>query len=269
MSEYISFKSGKEIEWLELNLLLSNRPFNKSQIRSLADDIDEQIVDSWLSDLELRLQLYNKPIYSINNNRITPNYSWKDIPEYFLCIYYSFYGANDYSSGGANLFERISAHALKNFINGEVYTLGFPAAKGFNDNLDEIALLCNETRFLKADSGYKDDGVDVVGYKLFADGRSSNLYVLLQCAAGKHWTSKKAIVMNRWIKYLDWYSDNIIQSISTVEYVEQKIWNKNSSTFGMLLDRLRIFNFLYEKNVDSTLRKDVLEWCDTKIIEGI
>jgi hypothetical protein len=268
MSEYISFKSGKEIEWLELNLLKSSKPFNKSQIRSLADDIDEQIVDSWLSELEGRSYLYKKPIYTIKNNRIIPNYSWKEIPEYFLCIYYSFYGANDYS-GGTGLFERISAQALKNFLNGEVFTLGFPAKKGFNDNLDEIAALCNETRILNADNTYKDDGVDVVGYKLFDDDRSANLYVLLQCAAGKHWVSKKPIIMNRWVKYIDWFSNNIIQSISTVEYVGKKAWSKNTSTFGMLLDRLRIYNFLYEKNVDTTLRKEVLEWCETKINEGI
>jgi len=268
MSKYISFKLGKEIEWLELNLLKNNEPLSKSKISSLVDGVDEQTIDGWLSTLEWRTLLYNKPIYNISKNKITPNFSWKEIPEYFLCVYYSFYGAND-NSGGTGLFEKISAQALKNFLNGEVFTFGFPAGKGFNENLDEIETLCFETRNMRADSTYKDDGVDVLGYKSFKDNRSSNLYVLQQCAAGKHWAKKNAINMNNWTNYLIWFPENIIQSISTVEFVLPKTWNKRTSSFGMLFDRLRIYNFLYEQNVESSLRTEVSTWCDTKINEGI
>lgn len=267
MSEYIGFKAGREIEWLELNLLKNKTSLSKSTICSLSGE-DETIVNEWINILESRINLYKQPIYSILNNRITPNYSWDEIPEYFLCLYYSFNGANDYS-GGTGLFEKISALALKNFLNGEVFILGFPAGKSFNEYLDDIGSLCFEDRILPAHYSYKDDGVDVVGYKSFNDKRSSNLYVLLQCAAGKHWTAKKAIVMNRWLKYFKWYSDNLIQSISTVDFVENEKWEKHSSTFGMLIDRLRIYNFLYEKNVDPTLRLEVINWCNDKIAEGI
>lgn len=268
MAKYISFKLGKEIEWLELNLLKNNEPISKSKIISLVDGVDEQTIDGWLSDLEWRSILYKKPIYSIKNNKISPNYSWEEIPEYFLCLYYAFKGANDYS-GGTGLFEKISAQALKNFLNGEVFTFGFPAGKGFNDNLDKIEKLCFETRNMRADSSYKDDGVDVLGYKSFQDNRSSNLYVLQQCAAGKHWAKKNAINMNNWTNYLVWFRENIIQSISTVEFVQQNNWNKRTSSFGMLFDRLRIYNFLYEKTVDIELRKEVEDWCNKKITLGI
>ncbi|WP_298136172.1 hypothetical protein [Flavobacterium sp.] len=267
MSEYIGFKAGREIEWLELNLLKNKTSLSKSTICSLSGE-DETIVDEWISILESRINLYKQPIYSILNNRITPNYSWDEIPEYFLCLYYSFNGANDYS-GGTGLFEKISAQALKNFLNGEVFILGFPAGKSFNNYLDDIGSVCFEDRILPAHYSYKDDGVDVVGYKSFNDKRSSNLYVLLQCAAGRHWTAKKAIVMNRWLKYFKWYSDNLIQSISTVDFVENEKWEKHSSTFGMLIDRLRIYNFIYEKNVDPALRLEVINWCNDKIAEGI
>ena len=267
MSEYIDFKSGREIEWLELNLLKNNRSLSKSLIGNLSGE-EETIVNEWISILESRVNLYKKPIYTITNGIIKPNYSWKEIPEYFLCLYYSFNGANDHS-GGTGLFEKISAQALKNFLNGEVFILGFPSSKTFNEYLDEIGNLCFEDRILPAHYSYKDDGVDVVGYKSFQDNRSSNLYVLLQCAAGKHWTAKKAIVMNRWLKYFKWYSDNLIQSISTVDFVENEKWEKHSSSFGMLIDRLRIYNFLYEKTVDANLRLEVTNWCNDKIAQGI
>lgn len=267
MSEFIGFKAGCEIEWLELNLLKNKKPLSKALICSLSGE-EENVVDEWIGILESRLRLYKKPIYSISKNIITPNFSWEDIPEYFLCLYYSFNGANDYS-GGTSLFEKISAQALRNFLSGEVFILGFPAGKSFNEYLDDIGIVCCEERILQAHYSYKDDGVDVVGYKSFEDKRSSNLYVLLQCAAGKHWTAKKAIVMNRWLKYFKWYSDNLIQSISTVDYVENDVWDKHSSTFGMLLDRLRIYNFLYEGTIDKSLRTDVEQWCNNKIVQGI
>ena len=122
---------------------------------------------------------------------------------------------------------------------------------------------------MPANTSYKDDGVDVVGYKLFEDSRGANLYVLLQCAAGTHWTSKKQISLNRWTNYIVWYPENIIQSISTVEYVSQKDWDKRTSTYGMLIDRIRIFNFLYKETIEASLRDEVKEWCRQKIENGI
>ncbi len=267
MLDFIGFKTGREIEWLELNLLKNNIPMSKSTICSLTGE-EEGAVDEWLSQLEVRNRLYKRPLYTIHNNRITPNFSWEEVPEYFLCLFYSFNGAND-NSGGTGLFEKISAYALKNFLNGEVFVLGFPAGKTFNEYLDDIGEVCFEERLVPAHYSYKDDGVDVVGYKSFDDRRSSNLYVLLQCAAGKHWTSKRAIVMNRWLKYFQWYQDNLVQSISTVDFVEGIKWEKHSSTFGMLMDRLRIYNFLYEKDVNQELRLEVRAWCEQKIAEGI
>lgn len=260
MSEYISFKKGKEIEWLELNLLRTNRPMSKSLITDLATGIEEEEIDSWLNELKNRSYSYSNPFYEVQRNRISPLLTWEQIPEYYLCVYYSFFGAAD-ASNGTKLFEKISAQALKNFIDGEVYALGFPEGKGLNSYLDEIAKLCNEQRGMPANGSYKDDGVDVVGYKLFADNRSANLYVLLQCAAGIHWKTKKKIELNRWTNYIIWFPENIISSISTVDYVTTKEWEKQASSFGLLLDRVRIYNSLYKTSIDENLRKDVLEWC--------
>jgi hypothetical protein len=264
----IDFKLGKEIEWLELNLLKNKKPLSKSKIINLASGVDEETVDGWLSEIDNRSKLFFNPLYTIKNNIIIPKYSWEEVPEYFLCLFYSFYGANDYS-GGTSLFEKVSANTLKNFIEGEIYTLGFPTVQNFNNHLDEIARCCHEQRGMHADTSYKDDGVDVLAYKSFGDNRSSNLYVLLQCAAGKHWKAKNPIIVNRWTNYIIWYPENLIQSISTVEFVAQKDWDKEASKFGMLIDRVRIINFLYKNGVDLGLRKDVYSWCKSKLTAEI
>ncbi len=267
-SDLISLKSGKEIESIELNLLINANPLSKSKIVGLGDSIDEDEVDELITKFELRSALYQNPIYSISNNRISSNFTWREIPEYFLCLYYSYFGAED-KTGGTGLFERISAQALRNFISGEVIALGFPASVGFNENLDMIARACNEERGKPANSAYKDDGVDVVAYKSFLDNRSSNLYILQQCAAGIHWTQKKTIPIARWLQYIFWAQDNITLSMATSEFVENKDWQKKTTTYGILLDRLRIYNFLYREAVDSALRGETLEWCRRKIAEGL
>ncbi|GEP49829.1 hypothetical protein FNO01nite_05010 [Flavobacterium noncentrifugens] len=261
MTDYIPFKDGKEIEWLELNLLKTGRPMSKAIITSLSNDKEEEIVTSWISELMLRSSILNEPYYEFNGGTISPLLNWEKIPEYFLCLYFDYFGASG-NLNGTKLFEKISAIALQNFIGGEIYTLGFPSAMNLNSYLDEIADKCNEKRGIQAHSDYKDDGVDVICYKTLGDKRSSNLYVLLQCAAGIHWNKKKSIELDRWCTYIFWYRKNIITSISTVEYIQEDKWQKNTSDYGMILDRTRINN-LYYNNIDSTLQKEVSEWCTT------
>lgn len=262
--KYIDFKAGKEIEWLEINLLLSGRFLSKSKIQTISEEDDEDLIDSWIIELEMRNESYKSPLYEIENNLIRPLKTYKEVPEYFLCVYYAFYGAGDRSSG-TKLFEMVSAYALKNFLDGEVYVLGFPEGKNLNEYLDDIAFKCKEGRGEPANSDYKDDGVDAIAYKTFDDGRSGNLYVLLQCAAGIHWSKKKSINLNRWTNYIRWFATNITCSISTVDYVNQRDWSKRVSDFGMVLDRLRIYNYLYKFEVDKNLRKETLEWCNNKL----
>ena len=259
MSKYLEFKKGREIEWLELNILRTGEGMSKSLISSLADGVSEEEIDSWIRELEHRNSMYSTPYYEVRNNKIQPLKTWQDIPEYYLCVYYSYYGAAD-NTNGTKLFEKISAQSLKNFIDGDVYSLGFPAGKGLNAYLDEFINLCFEKRGIQANNDYKDDGVDVIGFKLFHDKRSANLYVLLQCAAGIHWRTKKKIEPTRWTNYILWYPECIVSSISTVDYVSQKDWEKQNSSFGMLIDRVRIYNTLYKTDVEVGLRNEVLAW---------
>ena len=269
MSNLIEFKKGREIDWLELNLLRTGEGISKSLITTLANDYFdesdlEREVDGWLRELEHRNSLYSKPFYKVENNKIIPLVTWQEIPEYYLCVYYSFFGASD-NTNGTKLFEKISAQSLKNFIDGIVYTLGFPEGKGLNDYLDEFVGLCFEKRGILANSDYKDDGVDVIGLKLFNDNRGANIYVLLQCAAGVHWKQKDPINIGRWNKYILWYQECIVSSISTVNYVDKRSWEKQSSKFGMLIDRVRIYNSLYKYDVEHALRAETISWAEQTI----
>lgn len=265
---YTGFEVGKEVECLEYNLLLTGTPLTKSKIRDLVDrstnyerEVKESDLDSWIGTIELRSAKYSEQLYNVRDNIITPHKTWEDVPEYFLCVYFSLFGASS-DLLGTKLFEKISGYALRNFIGGEVLILGFPENKNLNEYLDDISQTCDEIRGRMANRDYKDDGVDVIGYKkIDRDSRGSNLYVLQQCAAGIHWKKKKAIPIARWIQYIYWIQKNIIESISTVDFIENKDWTKHATTYGMIFDRLRIYNNLYNNPIDQPLRREVLDWC--------
>lgn len=269
MNKYFEFKKGREIEWIELNLLRTGETISKSLIISLASDYFEENeiekeVDGWIRELVFRNSMYSKSYFEVNQNKIIPLCTWQEIPEYYLCVYYSYFGAKD-DTNGTKLFEKISALSLKNFIGGDVYSLGFPEGKGLNDYLDEFVKYCFEIRGRPANGDYKDDGVDVIGFKLFNDFRSANLYILQQCAAGIHWRTKKKIEYNRWTNYIFWYPECIILSIATVDYVSQREWEKRNSSFGMLIDRIRIYNTLYKEEIEQIVRDEVLLWAKPTI----
>ncbi len=263
---------GSEVEWIELNLLRHSQPISKATIIAQIpqpDDTDdfneilEERVDSWLSELVDRNYNLATSFYELKGNTIYPNYSWLEYPEYFLCLYFSYAGASK-DPIGTKLFERISANTIKNFIGGEIFTFGFPSTKNLNEFLDEVAPVCFEERGSRANNDYKDDGVDVLCYKSFDDNKSSNLYVLLQCAAGNNWKNKSPIHVERWTRYIQWSSRNILTSISTTDYVSERQWPKSASDYGILLDRNRIINW-YIKSIDVILRKEVIIWCSDKV----
>ncbi len=263
MSDYFPYSEGMEIEWLELNLLKSGRPLSKSTVISLLTDPDENAIDSWFSELVDRNYDFPEPYYKLRGNTLVPLKAWVDIPEYFLCLYFTFSGA--YADKiGTELFERISGVAIKNFIGGEIFSLGFPSGNNLNAELDRLAPLCFEDRGRQAHHDYKDDGVDIICYKTFGDNKSSNLYVLLQCAAGLNWKAKKTINMDNWVQYIFWATKNIVTSLSTTEYVKDRQWEKSASVYGILMDRNRILNW-YSKSIDKNLRKEVQIWCTEKV----
>jgi len=258
----VPYKLGKEVEWIELNMLCTGRPLSKASLITTSGQSEED-VDDWLAELELRIQAMGSAFapYRITNGRVVSTKTWADVPEYLLCVHYAYRGAAD-RTNGTKLFERISGFALERFLAGQHIALGFPTGRTFNAQLDEIARVTWEQRHLRAAGRYKDDGVDVFAFKPFGDNRAANLYILMQCAAGIHWRNKKRINLGRWTNYIQWYHDQIILSMATTDVVDKAEWNHQASEYGLLFDRLRIYRCLYgDGPVETGLRGDVLRWC--------
>ncbi|MBK9628325.1 MAG: hypothetical protein IPO56_11660 [Flavobacteriales bacterium] len=103
----VPYKLGKEVEWIELNMLCTGQPLSKASLITTSGQ-NEEDVDDWLAELEFRIQAMGPAIapYRITNGRVVSTKTWADVPEYLLCVHYAYRGAAD-RTNGTKLFEDI------------------------------------------------------------------------------------------------------------------------------------------------------------------
>ena len=110
----------------------------------------------------------------------------------------------------------------------------------------------------------KDDTVDVIGWKPFIDGRSSQLVIIAQCSSGWNWEGKLiSLRYERWCQYIHWTSKPL-KGFSVPRVIPDRKWHESGVDAGLLLDRVRIYNLLV--NTQSTkFRKELIKWCNNQI----
>ena len=94
------------------------------------------------------------------------------------------------------MFEQVASEALKSYLQGCVLLFGWPRQnlpQNIECALNELAKRTGDTRIpvyptMLTD---KDLGLDVVGWKDFADGGTSKVLVYMQCATGEDWQGKR------------------------------------------------------------------------------
>lgn len=260
-------------DWVELFVLREEKTVGKgyisSVLRSEVGEIQEERVDSAMTELERRSNLYGpNPPFEVIGNTVKPRYKFEDVPEYALCLIFSLYGASEKSNKGTKLFERLCHLALKNYLGGEAVTLGFPEEKTLTDSVTDLLSTLNELPGgTKPRSRAKDRGVDVVAWKSHGDNRSSQVVVLLQCGAGVNWRNKKQIPSHAWAGYIHWGVDPI-PGIGIAKIIDEDKWNEVVDEYSLILDRARIYRSLYSVSIsDRRLRTEVLKWCSNKIVQ--
>jgi hypothetical protein len=121
-------------------------------------------------------------------------------------------------------------------------------------------------RFIEPpDKDKKDDTLDVVGWKPFPDGRSSQLVVLIQCASGWHWEGKtRSLRIEAWKQYIHW-GCSPVPGIATPDIVPEKKWVDVARDAGLVLDRIRLYNILVSNVQINSFRTELISWCQNQI----
>lgn len=263
----------KIADWVELHVALNQQSTSKTEIGTVIEAVageepaEELLTDVWRR-LDRRKGLYDVPPYRVVGGTIEPFPFSETREDYHLCLLLSLFGGSDQWS--TKLFERVTCEALKGYLNGDATVIGFPVGPGQPTSIDAktryIANRLNEKFSESPPTQYKDRGLDVVCWKPFNDGRSGMVVLLVQCAAGYNWADKQPVPIDAWLQYIHW-AFNPIRAFAVPGIVKERDWHEHHRTFGLIVDRVRLFNFLHSGIQDAQLRSDVRAWIKQKLVD--
>jgi hypothetical protein len=256
-------------DWVEYYVSKEDDELSKSELGSFIDqavgsESPEHFLDSVWLEMERRELLYGDlPPYHVNNGTVSSNISWEEFPEYLACVIFSLEGNPVDSLKSGVLFERITNEAVRTFLKGESMTVGFPN----NMKVADIASRIGEKYICDPPWYTKDRKLDVVAWRSFKDKRPNQIILLVQCAAGHDWTSKKTeLCLDAWCKYVHFASTPIRGFAIPVIISDQVRFEEDSSDAGIIFDRARIYkNIINDPPQDTTLRNDLRQWCEKRI----
>jgi len=177
---------------------------------------------------------------------------------------------------GTLLFEKICAIVASNYFDvslNDSYVFGTATSGGFEEKVKELIKKIGEGVAYKNPNGNlptaKDDGLDVVVWKNFADNRPGKLIAFGQCKTGTSW--KDSIHKLRPEHFCDswFYQSPILGPIPLVFLTDTlyRNFNFDTSQRGYLcFNRFRIMEHL-QKNVPENLKIEIKQWVQSAVVE--
>ena len=170
------------------------------------------------------------------------------------------------------MFEHIALNALQSYLEGSAMRFGAPRDAPEQQIRVALELLAERTgdkllSIYPVRSSDKDLGLDVVGWKDFADGATGKVLVYMQCATGENWPGKRGDldlgVASVWNQTIGWTTPPV--KAMAIPYVVPPGDDWQRATAGLLLmDRLRISSVLPARSV-SIEGIDWLAWFKNRV----
>lgn len=191
----------------------------------------------------------------------------------------------------AHLFQTIAHLAATQLMGNGGLSFGYPRPDG-SKFLEAIGQFTTSfgtgeprTSFLPSSSHKeKDEGIDVIAWRSFADGRPGQALLLGQVASGNDWRQKP--VQTAVARFLDWFvtrpSEFYLPAIF-IPFVQHHVFEPLKSqaygsavrdycrrteiTFGLVVDRLRIVELIAAVQAGTLVEplKDVDNWSDVAL----
>lgn len=191
----------------------------------------------------------------------------------------------------AQLFQIVSHLAAKLLMGNDGLSFGYPRPDGskFLEAIQHFTTLFGigeaKTKFFPSSSHKeKDEGIDVIAWKSFADGRPGQALLLGQVASGNDWLKKS--VQASVGRFLDWFvtypSKNYLPAIF-IPFVQHHIFEPIKSepyeaavndycrrteiSFGLVIDRLRIVELIATAQSETLAEplRPIYDWNDVAL----
>ena len=261
-------------DWVELKIACTRASLSKAQLANhleanTSEEAEEIFLNSVWDELKRRQDEYKPPPFKVLNKSIKPIRSWKGLPGYLPCLFFSVFGGSEGLAVSAKIFERITAETLRNYCCLKVKVFGWPVEEGDPKDIETrargLAKMMNETFVQPPDEDKKDDTLDVVAWKPFNDSRSSQIVLLMQCGIGKKPEDKaNTLRLNAWQKYIHWGA-RPVPGLAVPSIILPRQWADLALNEELLLDRIRIYNALGLGECDTSLKNDLRNWCKEQI----
>jgi len=256
-------------DWVELSVLTGLTSMSRSELGTLVEQASgseppDDLISSVYATLAEEQGRFDASPFQVEKDLVlrAEGWRWRDFPEYVACVYWSYFGNADTPAAAGKLFERIVAHACKQYL-GHAVVFGWPDVPGasFPDRVNAVADILGERRSdALARLHHKDRGVDVVSWAEFHDRLPNKLTVLLQCAAGHDWKGKtRAVPVKAWRDYIQWGVDPT-EGFAIPQAIQLSELQDISSEAGLVVDRPRIYNLLRSGPPDVELREALVAW---------
>ncbi|NOX57134.1 MAG: hypothetical protein GXP27_22415 [Planctomycetes bacterium] len=193
--------------------------------------------------------------FNVTARSIVLRHDWDNSPYIFQLLLKQFgLRAGPEGTFPERLFEHLSALAAKNYLGGEVnqaqsYCFGFPRPDGTNfvDALRRLCEAMNAGRVRLDDPRIKrekDSHLDVVVWRPFADGHSSQLILFGQCGVGRDWSREKLTELqprnfrDKWL--VEGFYPEPVRMFFVPRCIEDRDWRTAAIDGGIIFDRCRI-----------------------------
>lgn len=266
----------KLADWLELLALVCDD--GNSSAGDLHRELKRLGVGQWetlagqaFSELEARELAAPKGYpFTVGATLLEQRNDWRDFVPYVFCLLISYRveKATPHSKlDPERLFEKLACEAARGYLGGEALRFGFPREelpKPFREAVNELCRRLGEGLGCQAKPtrNKKDDGLDIVSWKPFADGRSGKIILFGQCATGEDWTGKMyecAAFEDIWIEKPG--PSPILRSVFIPHRVERDLWNDYVIKANLLFDRCRIADLVRGQAPVQTLADQCATWC--------
>ncbi|HLG15243.1 MAG TPA: hypothetical protein VJH03_12170 [Blastocatellia bacterium] len=259
-------------DWLELSVAASGDALSKAATTAVIESVageepSETFVSSVWRELEYRHRLYQNPCFEVRDRTVEPRQGTECSAEYVACLLWSLFGVQGVTRYPARLFERITCKAVERYLSGNAFVFGWPS--DLPDEDDEDSQIKRKIKKAADDLGEKfieapraqfnDRGVDVIGWIPFAEGRSGQIVMLLQCTAGRDWKNKAPVPIDSWREYIHW-SSAPIPAFAIPGIVKENEWHEKTKDKGLIFDRARIVNLLGAGTDDGELADELNTW---------
>jgi hypothetical protein len=266
-------------DWLEFRALLSpdnnsSRGDLDSALRTASiqeldrDDTVEQKGLEVFAELQDRAQAgghgYPFETADLGVLQLKPG-GWHAFPTYVFCLCMSWRALKD-TKRAPRLFQKVSCQAAANYLQGRALGFGSPRTelpRRFTAAVTEVCRLIGEGRGYQPQPSLsrKDDTLDLVAWKEFADEKPSKVMMFGQCGAGRNWTEKLGELQPDafWRQWMleGSVSPLPIKSFFTPYRVRRCLWDHCARQAGILFDRCRI---AYWAHGCETLHQPMVEW---------